>query len=291
MDFYQISDLERLSGIKAHTIRIWEKRFEIIHPNRTDTNIRLYNDAQLKKLLNIATLINAGLKISKIAALSEAALKEEVRNCHVESEEETKFVYYTNGLIEAMLDFDEAAFNQILQLVINKNGFYDAVKDFIFPFLNKTGLLWSIGKTIPAQEHFASMIIKRLILKQIQNLPLPSNKSNILLFLPANEWHELGLLFAEFIIRNAGFRTINLGQNVPFQDIAYVIEKTNPIKLLTFLTSNDNEQYFASLNQLLKQKFKETTCFLAGNQSRIERLQHYSNIKVLYQPGELLKYF
>lgn len=291
VDFYQINDLERLSGVKAHTIRIWEKRYGLITPHRTETNIRYYDDEQLKKLLNVATLSSVGFRISKIAAMSENELKSQLSVSQQNEKSDLKFDFYINDFIAAMLDFNEEAFNNLFNKIIDEYGVEKALVFIVYPFLHKIGILWRIDQSMPVQEHFASMLIKRKLYSLISQLPKPTKAKKFLLFLPANEWHEVGLLFAEYIIRNNGFATINLGQNVPFIDIEYTINKTEPNYLLAFLINNSNEEYILKLQQLLSSKFKKVDCLIAGNSLKFKPFEGLKNLKLLYSPNDILKVF
>lgn len=291
VDFYQINDLERLSGVKAHTIRIWEKRYGLITPHRTDTNIRYYDDDQLKKLLNVATLSSAGFRISKIAAMSASELKTQLSESQQNEKSDLKFEFYINDFIAAMIDFDEEAFNNLFNKIIDEYGVEKALIFIVYPFLHKIGILWRIDQSMPVQEHFASMLIKRKLYSLISQLPKPSKAKRFLLFLPSNEWHEVGLLFAEYIIRNNGYNTINLGQNVPFVDIEYTITKTEPNYLLAFLINNSNEEYILKVQHLLSSKFKKIECLLAGNSLKLKTFEGLKNIKLLYSPNDILKVF
>jgi DNA-binding transcriptional MerR regulator len=291
VDFYQINDLERLSGVKAHTIRIWEKRYELITPHRTDTNIRYYDDKQLVKLLNVATLSSVGFRISKIAAMSDDELKSQLSLSQQREKSDLKFEFYVNDFIAAMIEFDEVAFNKLFDTIIAEYGVEKALVSIVYPFLHKIGILWRIDQSMPVQEHFASMLIKRKLYTLISQLPTPTKSKKFLLFLPANEWHEVGLLFAEYIIRNNGFPTINLGQNVPFIDIEYTINKTEPDYLLAFLINNTNEEYVLKVQQLLSSKFKKVDCLIAGNSLKFRLFEGLKNIKLLYSPNDILEVF
>jgi DNA-binding transcriptional MerR regulator len=291
VDFYQINDLERLSGVKAHTIRIWEKRYELITPHRTDTNIRYYDDKQLVKLLNVATLSSVGFRISKIAAMTDDELKSQLSLSQQREKSDLKFEFYVNDFIGAMIEFDEVAFNKLFDTIIAEYGVEKALVSIVYPFLHKIGILWRIDQSMPVQEHFASMLIKRKLYTLISQLPTPTKSKKFLLFLPANEWHEVGLLFAEYIIRNNGFPTINLGQNVPFIDIEYTINKTEPNYLLAFLINNTNEEYVLKVQQLLSSKFKKVDCLIAGNSLKFKLFEGLKNIKLLYSPNDILKVF
>jgi MerR family transcriptional regulator, light-induced transcriptional regulator len=291
VDFYQINDLERLSGVKAHTIRIWEKRYELITPHRTDTNIRYYDDKQLVKLLNVATLSSVGFRISKIAAMSDDELKTQLSESQQKEKGDLKFEFYINDFIAAMIEFDEEAFNSLFDKIIAEYGVEKALIFVVYPFLHKIGILWRIDQSMPVQEHFASMLIKRKLYSLISQLPKPTKSKRFLLFLPANEWHEVGLLFAEYIIRNNGFPTINLGQNVPFIDIEYTINKTEPDYLLAFLINNTNEEYVLKIQHLLSSKFKKINCLIAGNSLKFKLFEGLKNIKLLYSPNDILQVF
>ncbi|MCC6186304.1 MAG: MerR family transcriptional regulator [Chitinophagaceae bacterium] len=290
-DFYQISDLERLSGIKAHTIRIWEKRYGLVTPHRTDTNIRYYDDEQLKKLLNVATLSNVGFKISKIASLTEVELKDQILRSQRQEKSDLQFDFYVNDFIAATLDFDETRFDVLFNEVVAKYGFQQAVVKVIYPFLFKTGVLWRVADMMPVQEHFASNLIKRKFFTLIDGLPkLPNLEKKFLLFLPAGEWHEIGLLFAEYLIRLKGFDTVSLGQNVPFVDIEFVIKKTNPDYLLTFLISGDHSQEMSQIQKLISGKYKHINCLISGPWANIQPYDGLKDIVILKDPSDLLKY-
>lgn len=291
MDFYQINDLERLSGIKAHTIRIWEKRYGLITPYRTETNIRYYDDVQLKKLLNVATLASSGLKISKIAALSSEELKSIIKERKGDGEEAERYDFFINDLISSMLDFNEQAFNLLFADILSQFGVQKAFINVVYPFLSKTGVLWSIDETMPVQEHFATTIIKKKLFSLIEQLPpAKTNKQKFLLFLPSDEWHELGLLFAEYIIRESGNTAISLGQNVPFVDIEYVVKKVQPDFLLSFLICDSNKDEIEKIQGLISGKFKKTTFLLCGNPSKLLSYTETSQIKVLKHPNDILKF-
>ena len=290
MDFYQINDLERLSGVKAHTIRIWEKRFGLITPHRTETNIRYYDDTQLKKILNVATLSAVGFKISKIAAMSEQELRIQIKESQQHELSDSRFDFYVNDFIGAMLDFNEQYFNELFAEVVEKFGVQSAMINILYPFLFKTGVLWRVDEAIPVQEHFASMLIRRNLFLLIGNLPTPKNKSKkFLLFLPSNEWHEIGLLFAEYIIRYHGLETINLGQHVPYVDLEHVIVKAKPDFLLTFLISDTHEEYINHLHNLLSTKYKKTQCLISGNPAKLDIYSESKNLKILRFPKDILK--
>lgn len=236
---YSIKDLEKLTGIKAHTIRMWEKRHGIVVPKRTATNIRYYDDAQLKHLLNVTVMLEAGKKISYIGSLTPEELHGEVKGVFEDEGEDYEHLKYsarTNGLMVAMFEVDEPKFLNIMSASIRDIGFRKTITDLVYPFLEKVGIMWGINEINPAQEHFISHLIRRKIEREIDELPVPvdSGKKTYLLFLPEDELHELGLLLSQYLLRSRGFKTYYLGQNVPYADMLKVSNQVDADVLLTF---------------------------------------------------------
>ena len=223
MSQYSIKDLEKLSGIKAHTIRIWEKRYGIIEPQRTDTNIRYYSDYDLKKILNVSILNSKGYKISKIADFNSEMLRNKVFEL---SQSATDFPVQIDRLILAMIDLEERNFNDIISSLTLKIGFEETVINILYPFLEKIGVLWVTGNIHPAQEHFITNLIRQKLIVVTDALPIPEkSEKNFILFLREGEFHELGLLFMNYLLRANGFYTYYLGQTVPTEDVVKVCEK------------------------------------------------------------------
>lgn len=218
MAVYSIKELETLSGIKAHTIRIWEKRYNLIDPHRTNTNIRYYTDEDLKKILNVAALNRHGIKISNIAKLSDLELKEEIIRVSVDPNSSDTFV---DSLIMSMIDFDEYKMEALLEKSIRKKGLLSTVTEVIYPFIVKVGILWQSGDVYPAQEHFVSFLIRQKIIAATNSIShtFNPNSKKFLMLLPEGEWHELGLLIAQYLVREANHEVIYLGQSVPYTDV------------------------------------------------------------------------
>ncbi len=238
---YSIRELEELSGIKAHTIRIWEKRYKIVSPVRSKTNIRLYSDDDLKKLINIALLNNHGLKISKIASLSSVDLVSRVNEL---SSNQQGTGLHIDRLIVAMVDLDEEKFESTLAELIKRFGFERTILDILYPFLEKIGVLWQTGNISPLQEHFISNLLRQKILVAIDGLPAASrNAPRVVLFLPEEELHELGLLFSHYLTKKSGFRTYYLGQRVPLSDIRWFCLNQKPAALITSITTAPSSQF------------------------------------------------
>jgi DNA-binding transcriptional MerR regulator len=218
MAVYSIKELEKLSGIKAHTIRIWEKRYSLIEPHRTNTNIRYYTDNDLKKILNVAVLNRHGIKISSIARLNDLELKEEILRVSDTSDSSDTFI---DAMVLSMIDLDEYKLEAMIDKSINKIGFKSTVIDVLYPFLDKVGILWQSGDVYPAQEHFVSFLIRQKIIAATERLSNTFNQNGkkFLLLLPEGEWHEIALLFAQYLIKESNHEVIYLGQSVPYSDV------------------------------------------------------------------------
>jgi len=218
MAVYSIKELEKLSGIKAHTIRIWEKRYGLIEPHRTNTNIRYYTDSELKKILNVAVLNRHGIKISSIARLSDLELREEILRVSTTSDSNDTLI---DSMVLSMIDLDEYKLEAMIDKSINKIGFKSTVTDVLYPFLEKVGILWQSGDVYPAQEHFVSFLIRQKIIGATDRLSNTFNQNGkkFLLLLPEGEWHEIALLFSQYLIREANHEVLYLGQSVPYSDV------------------------------------------------------------------------
>lgn len=266
MASYSIKDLEELSGIKAHTIRIWEKRYGIVVPARTDTNIRLYSDNDLKKLLNISILNRHGLKISHLARMDEAELKEKV--IHI-SRETTDTGLQIENLIISMLELDEWKFNKILNDTIIKIGFEETLVRLMHPFFEKIGLLWQTGSINPAQEHFVSNLLRQKLIVAIDGqAPVQRNNPvNFILFLHENEFHELGLLFYSYILKKKGIKVIYLGQAVPFEDLEKITKIQEAEYFLTSFTTGITESALMKYLRNLSSSFPNHRILFTGLQT------------------------
>ena len=159
MNTFSMSQVEVLTGIKSHTLRMWERRYSFLKPQRTQTNIRYYSDAELRRLINISILINNGYKISKIDKLSEHELHTIV--IELNSHSSSKFDDDINRLSLCMIEMNEDSFSAIFQRHVNRHGLLSTVMNLIYPFLGHAGILWIANKTIPAQEHFMSNLIRQ----------------------------------------------------------------------------------------------------------------------------------
>lgn len=247
MNAFTIKDLENLSGIKAHTIRIWEQRYSFLKPQRTDTNIRYYTNHELKIVLNISLLNKYGYKISHIDRMSEGEMKEKILSLSQAQAQQERIV---NELIQHMVDLELDAFEMLLDNFILARGIEKAITFIIFPFLERIGILWVTNHINPAQEHLVTNIIRQKLISGIEGAGshLSINKT-VLLFLPEGEHHELGLLFMHYMFKSRGARVLYVGANVPLNDIEFVTKLKKPDFLYTHLTSvaqNFNFEKFIS---------------------------------------------
>lgn len=237
MNQFSIKDIENLSGIKAHTLRIWEQRYQILVPKRKESKHRIYDNEDLKHILRIAYLYHGGLKISKIARLK----KDELKKLAIDSVPTSHFVdVFINQLMEASIDFDEERFEKVFNSALVHLGFERCILQVAYPFLERLGILWMSDNVIPAQEHFASNIIKRKVLVAIDGLDIQTSYNNPLtvLFAPEGEHHEIPLLIMHYLMKKSGNRTVYFGVNVPLQDLQFYANKTKIDTLYMHVITN-----------------------------------------------------
>lgn len=262
MHSFTIKDLENLSGIKAHTIRIWEQRYSFLKPARTGTNIRFYSNEELKKILNVALLNKYGFKISHIDRMNEAEIKERILSLNQLEAQQERIV---NGLIQNMIDLDMEGFEITLNNFIAVKGIEKTIFQIIFPFLEKIGILWMTNHIVPAQEHLVSNIIRQKLIAGIDTISnrVRLNKT-VLLFLPEGEYHELGLLFMNYLLKNRGVNTIYLGCSVPANDVEYVVKLKHPDYIYTHLTTVGPKFNFDKFIAAVNKKFADTPVIVSG---------------------------
>lgn len=282
---FSIKELETISGIKAHTIRIWEQRYNFLKPERTATNIRTYSNEELKTLLTVALLNKHGYKISRIDEMDP----EQRRNTLLQLDEaHARTEYLVNELIGFMVDLRAQEFELILNDYIREYGMEATVTTLIFSFLEKVGILWQTDRINPAQEHIVSNLIRQKIICGIENLPYPERKEPLfLLFLPEDEFHEMGLLFVYFLLRKKSIPVIYLGANVPVKDVGYIVDIKNPDYLYMHLTSLPRQVKFEKLLNQLSQY--PSTTLLSGYLAE-QKHQEYNNIRLLTSLQQVLEY-
>jgi len=262
---YSIKDIEQLSGIKAHTLRIWEQRYEILTPKRTPTNIRYYDDADLRLVLNIAFLNRNNIKISKIAKMSQDEICERVRQI---ADSSLEFPNQMNALIIAMVELDEERFEKIISTNTLQFGFENTMLNIVWPFLYRIGILWQTGNINPAHEHFMSNLIRQKLIVAIDGQMPPKNPyaKKYLMFLPEGELHELSLLFAAYIIKARYNRVIYLGQSLPLEDVGTVIETYKPDYVVTVTMNFPTETDALHFLDELKEQCPDQEILLSGQQ-------------------------
>lgn len=257
---FSIKDLENLSGIKAHTIRIWEKRYNLFQPNRTDTNIRCYDLENLQKLLNVTFLYNNGYKISKISQLGKDKIPEAVRNL---VSEQSNNGHVLNSFKMSMMNFDQTLFVKTYNELLKEKSFREIFFEDFIPFLNEVGLLWQTDTITPSHEHFICALIKQKILVNTEKLQnsTPTNASKtFVLYLPDNEIHELGLMFLNYEILSKGYQAIFLGQSIPIFSLKDLVPLYDNIVFVSYFTVQpDKENIMAYLNDFHEMLLKDTT--------------------------------
>ncbi len=262
MHSFTIKDLENLSGIKAHTIRIWEQRYQFLKPSRTDTNIRYYSSDELKKLLNIALLNKYGFKISHIDKMGEIEVNEKILSLSGPEALQERIV---NELIQCMVDLNIDKLEDTLDRYIAAKGIERTITQIIFTFMEKIGILWLTNHINPAQEHLVTNVIRQKLIVGIDGVSssLRVDKT-VLLFLPEGEYHELGLLFVHYLLKSRGVSVIYLGANVPLNDVEYVINLKKPDHLFSHLTSVSHKFSFDKFIFNITQKFTGTSIIISG---------------------------
>ncbi|HPF52594.1 MAG TPA: MerR family transcriptional regulator [Draconibacterium sp.] len=285
---YSIKDLEVLSGIKMHTIRIWEKRYNLLQPARTDTNIRTYDDNNLKRLLNISLLTRNGFKISKVAKWNEETIRKTVLEI---TENKTSDSDYIERFMILMVDLDTAGMEKLLNEIIARYNFEEACFLIFFQLFERVGLYWQVGAVFPAQEHFVTNLFRQKLIAATDKLNIPAtNKPGILFFLPENELHEMSLLFYSFLARKNGFNSFYLGQSVPFNDLVKISsQKEVDFVFTAFVNSilkEDLEDYLVQL----KEVFPKQKIFITGHQVQEHSPKLPRNVKTIKDYQEFKKY-
>ncbi|MCG9971040.1 MerR family transcriptional regulator [Christiangramia crocea] len=284
---FSIKDLEHLSGIKAHTIRIWEKRYNILQPERTDTNIRTYDGENLQKLLNIAFLNSHGYKISRISRMKEDEINSLVQRISASASEESRS---RNAFKLAMMNFNERLFQETYNKLREKKTFRDVFHDVFLPLLNDIGMLWQTDTIKPIHEHYITELIKQKIYLNIAELKFTSplngegDQKIYVLFLPDNEIHDIGILYLNYELLAAGRNAIYLGPSLPLENIDYLMDKHDNLAFISYLTvsptkTNIHEFIEKFQNQVCKKKVMDLLLF--GQRTKeIESEDLSENIRV-----------
>ena len=286
MAIYTMSQIETLTGINAHSLRVWERRYSFLTPLRTDTNIRYYNDEHLKKLLNISILTRNGYRISSIDTMTSEMMDQLVYDILKENSE-SKYKDQISALVISMLEFNENAFEKIFQRSVIRDGFLDTITDLIYPFLQLVGVMWTSSKAVPAQEHFISNLIRQKIISSTESLPEPSDRAHkIILFLPESEYHEMGLLLAQYIAKFLSWKVYYLGQNVPSDDVNLLHSVIDSDIILSIITSPNQKTVNERFKPILE---NSKTCILVSGPSvTFQKEELSSGLTELNHPKELI---
>ncbi len=286
---YSIKDLEFISGIKAHTLRIWEQRHHILEPKRSDTNIRYYTDEDLKYLLNVTLLYNNNYKISKIAKWAPEDIAEKAFQLSENTYDHNSQI---NALTISMIEMDEERFEKLLSTNILQVGFEKTMLNFIHPFLRKIGILWQTGAINPAHEHFISHLIRQKIIVAIDGQVIPNHPDakKFLLYLPEGENHEIGLLFANYVVKSRENKVVYLGDNVPLADVEAVYKFHQPDYVISLFTSkpvkDELQGYINELSNLLS----DATILLSGYQCFHNEVNLPENTMIINSFEELIEF-
>ncbi|MFN3876155.1 MAG: MerR family transcriptional regulator, partial [Flavobacteriales bacterium] len=263
---FHIRDLEQFTGVKAHTIRVWERRYGLLKPDRTDTNIRTYDLDELKTILNVAYLNQRGIKISRIAAMDQGERERAVQDAALR---EASADGVLNTLVMAMLAFDEELFERACDEHAKRHGFRALVEQVIVKLMERIGLLWQSSAICPAQEHFVSNLVRQRLIVAVAGLPKVAAGGPLnVLFLPEDEIHELGLLYMHYLLRAQGQRTVYLGQSVPRGDLKQIASLyPGPIRFVTLLVVRPApDEALDYLNGLRADMPEERLTFVAAGQ-------------------------
>ena len=289
MAVYSIKDLEKLSGIKAHTIRIWEQRYSILAPQRTKTNIRYYQDEDLRTLLNVALLNKNGIKISKIAKMKEEELAEKIAAIsEINFEDGTQL----DALTISMIEMDENKFYRIINTNIDQIGFERTMMEVIYPFLDKLSLLWLTGSITPVQENFISYLIRQKIISAINVTPLSSGSEveKIILYLPEGERQELSLLFMHYLLKSRGRHVLYLGQDISLSDLVDANRIQKPSFIFTMITETFAKEPVQNYVDRLAETFPDTKILLSGYQVVAQQVEAPDHVIVLKSLDQMLQF-
>jgi len=285
---FTISQLQRFSGINVHSIRAWEKRYDALKPDRSEGNTRYYSGNQLRRLLNIASLMNSEYKISELCSLSDSKLHELMSHNLEQDTTPNADEFLVSQLVASAIDFNESLFDKVFSRSIIQHGIEGTYLKVIYPALQRLGILWSADRIAPAQEHFICNLIRQKLNSSIDMLPVSGlAKKHWLLFLPENEFHETGLLMANYLVRKAGHRSTYLGANVPLDSLQSAVKQIKPTSLLFFLVSKDDEKQDEELIRLMLKSFPQQKIFVAAGANRLANIGTTKNLSKLTSANEL----
>lgn len=288
MNQFSISQLAQFSGVKPHTIRIWEQRYNALQPQRSEGNTRYYDGAQLRRLLNIVSLSKARLKISQLCTKTDEELFSLLKEYYLTAEEQNDYDYFVNRLVASGISYDEAAFSKLFSHCLLRFGLETTYKKIIYPMLNRVGLMWSSNMMPPSQEHYISNLVRQKLFTSIDSITAEGGESQKwLLFLPENEFHEIGLLFAGYLLKSKGKQVIYLGSNVPLPSVRDCLEDTGADHLLLFLVHNDLPENVSAYLEELSVLGKKKEIFIACSGELSAKINMKTSFKYLHSVDDL----
>ncbi len=290
MAVYSISDLEKLTGIKTHTIRMWEKRYGLIEPARSPTNIRYYDDEDLRFLMNIVLLNKNGFKISKIAAMSQKEIDREVAKITASKGKNKDNLI--DAITLAMVDLDEVKFNRIVDKSIAEKGMEATTRELLFPLLDKIGVLWIAGSIQPAHENFITMMIRQKLIGAIDRIAPDTYASNkkFIIYMPEGETQELSFLFIHYLLLSRGFRVINLGPNISIPDVQDAYRVHRPDFIFTMVNEAQTKIKLDKYLSELELAFGKSTILVSGYQAVVQNYECPDNVTILSSMNNLLDF-
>ncbi len=283
---YSIKDLEYFSGIKAHTIRIWEKRYGLLAPERTDTNIRSYSDDDVRRILNVAMLVKNGYKISNVASYDEDKLQSEVLRINRNFNDPEKNI---DQLLFQTVNLNTIGFELLLDKIIAESGFSKTIQNVVFPFFERIGILWQAGSIFTAHEHFVSNLIRNRLIRETGKFDIEESAKTVLLFLREGELHELGLLYLNFLAAQTGLRCVYLGQSLPFDNLSNLLTSNKfdfvCTSFIQAIEKPELEQYLANLSLV----FNRNKILISGRQIAIHLPKLPSNVSVIKSSNDFIR--
>ncbi len=288
---YSIADLEKYSGIRAPTIRIWEQRYSLLTPHRTETNIRLYDDQQLRRLLNVAALVQSGMRISLVCKMSEEEFDQKLKEKLANELSENVYAGKINDLIMAGLTYDEEKFHRTFADCMLRYGLEQTYVNILYTVLKRAGLMWSTRVMNIGQQRYITNLVRQKLYTAADNLtaPKPGAKSWVL-FLPEKETQDIGLLYANFLIRQYGNKVYYLGQHIPLDDLVVSVEQISPNHILTFIKLESQIEWAQNFAGKIGKRFRHYNPIVAGHPKVIEALEKVPHVYLLDKPEQLLQF-
>lgn len=286
MQSFSIRNIELLTGIKSHTLRIWEQRYDFFKAQRKESKQRIYSNEDLQKLLCISFLYHNGWKVSKIASLSDEEIKQEVTSLPLAGD---NYKTAVQQLLQAAVDFNEAAFVEVLNRLITAVGLEQTIVDVCYPYLRRIGLLWDVGNIIPAQEHFASYLIQNRLISETEKFSaLQSGPPEIVLFCPENEFHELPLLFLNYLLRKNRWSVLYLGKNIKLSELKEAAALPSVQALYLHLITNFTGFHIDDYLETLRKTFPDKIIFASGAGLQ-QNQRNFVNMHLLRRDEEIFR--